>query len=157
MGKVGEAQTLGQRILAAAQGSADRNHAQAFLEDVSRRQTYLAEKKLREENERREAEEWRRSREELRKRPEQSGLSPSTDETIQKNVDSPNSKTPLASVDGRIISVKCDRGNLNLTLEYQGYLPQFHSGNSFKIKFFSTGWQPPADFNPCSHLEGRIV
>jgi tetratricopeptide (TPR) repeat protein len=64
-------------------------------------------------------------------------------------------RRPVAQ-EGRISAVSCRREpGLDLTLTTDSGEVQLHASGARIIRYAPEGWQPPADFNPCTGLLGR--
>src|SRR2546426_10270435 len=56
---------------------------------------------------------------------------------------------------GRLTQISCAAPPaMELTLSAGGLTMRLHATNYFKAEYLTTSWQPPANFNPSTHLKG---
>lgn len=154
--RVEDARVVGQRFLAAAKSPEIRTLAESLLQEIARYEDYLAQRKHSEE-------EVRASRAQLAAdlRNEEEAKTSETPQPPSKTSHvPPGAVGPTSarrySAFGTITQLSCARPPaLELTLNLGAMVIRLHAANFSKVDYLTTTWKPPANFNPCAHLNGR--
>ncbi len=154
MERIADAQTLVERVLAAAKKLEDRMEAEQFLQVLRGYQDQLAERKRMEEEFKRMQDERRKAAAEAAKRNEEAPSSPAG--SGAPSGPAAKARRITAPGEGRVSTISCSGKTLDLTLEYYGIKTTLHSEDLWKIEYTTYG-QMPKDFNPCTYLKGRNV
>ncbi len=165
MERTDEAVQVAQRALASAKIEADRSMIQSFLSEAARYQEFLAQKKRYEEESAAAQKKWeaeKARREQEQKAADEAALK---EEPVLKHTppgkspgSTPRAQQRRTTVSGKIADVTCGPpAALLMSLTTSDKSVLLHSANYFKIEFYSTGWKPPEDFQPCLHLNGLTV
>ncbi len=152
--RVEEARAVGRSVLAAARSPDIQSVGEAFLQQVSQHEEFLAQRK-------RYDEEARAAREQLQAQVStESQVNPPAKpdrpaESTQTPASVAEAKPRPYSAFGRITEVSCaSPPAMNLTLSLGALVMRLHATNFFKVDYLTTSWKPPANFNPCTHLKG---
>ncbi len=154
MERIADAQTLVERVLAAAKKLEDRMEAEQFLQIVRGYQDQLAERKRMEEEFKRMQDERRKAAAEAANRNEEAPSSPAG--SGAPSGPAAKARGTTAPGEGRVSAVSCTGKTLDLTLEYYGLKTSLHAEDLWKVEYTTYG-QMPKDFNPCTYLKGRNV
>ncbi len=145
MERADEARRIAQRVAAGAKTEEDRAAAAEFLEQMRK---FLEIAALKEKYERQVAAEQKSLEERRLQR-----TAPSTNARDAGQAAAPGDAN--VALEGRILSVACPGGNsLEMTVEQSGATFKLHSTNYLTIEYYGAEWQPPKDFQPCTHLAG---
>jgi len=169
MGRVEEAQKLGEQLLARAKSEEGRAAAESFLENVRRYEQYLAQKKAYEQRTAAAAAERKRFEEEYaaavqRERARQAGgpQAPPRPESSAAEEGRPTLKRrdgaggPRASAEGVIASVACKAPSaIDLVLRTAGPLFKLRSDDFRRVHYSSSAKPLPENFDACVHLKGQ--
>ena len=157
MRRTADAQKLGERLQAQARTDENRSAVQAFLAQV---QTFAQYEQKRKEYEEQQAE--RQKADEVnQKGAEQPGPNNGAiTNTPPKLAHRTNSAAgppagPRLHALGKIAAVTCRALRLDMTLAAPGHTLLLHAENYYKLEYLSFNYQPPANFNPCTDLEGH--
>lgn len=153
MERTDDARLIAQRIIAQANAPDVRMAAEALLQEVSRFQDYLAQRKRYEE-------EARASRKQLQA---YLGKEPNAETSSTPPVSGAASTTPQTATGapggrrygmfGKITQISCMPPAMEVSLTVGGLTMRLHAANYFKVEYLTAVWKPPANFDPCKHLK----
>ena len=153
MERTDDSRVIAQRILAQANAPEWRMAAEALLQEISRFQDYLAQRKRYEE-------EARASREELETylRKEPNAETPPTPPASRAASTTPQTATGAPGgrrygMFGKITQISCTPPAMEVSLTVGGLTMRLHAADALKVDYLTTSWKPPANFNPCKHLK----
>lgn len=157
MRRTAEAQKLGEKLLAQARMEENHAAAQELLAQVQTVAEY-EQKRKEYENRKAEAQKAREANRNAGKRigsDEVAGNSAPPKLAHRKNSATEGSKTARLTAIGKIMAVDCQDPGLDIILMARDRKLVLHAENFYKLDFEATGWEPPANFNPCKDLQGR--